>query len=200
MILLQHASGDCVPLLEFAAPIHAADCARNGSEYRATYGALQRERTPHWDKIVLIKKTLAIAPEGELIAWLDADCLKINAAPFSLPDGYDLGMVQNARLQFNTGVIVIRNTQESRDFFEHVWNDGPRQYWQMRLHEQCVVNLFRKDIEIAELDPAWNFWPNVCGQPRGVVRVMAWHSAMKPDALLGMRAAAKRIIAPKPCS
>ena len=191
MILLQHASGDSIPLLELAAPINA-----RGVDYRATYGLLQKDRSPHWDKIVVIRNTLLHAREGELVAWLDADTLRLDTAPFALSAGFDLGMALNRRRHFNTGVIVMRKTLPVRQFFDKVWHDGPKQYHWVRLYDQCVINLFRKDLPIEELDSAWNFWPNCAKPPRDTVHVMAWHNAGASHALQGMRAALKRITSP----
>ena len=193
--MIQHASGDAIPLLQLTAPIHVADCVAHGIEYRATYGLLQKERKPHWDKVVVIRETLTHASEGDLVIWLDADALKVAPDPFALSDGFDLGMVLNRRKVFNSGLVLIRNCASTRTYFDRVWNQSPRKFWHCPLADESAMNHFKKEIDVEPLDSSWNFWPHCMKAPIESVKVMAWHSVPKAIALGLMKSQVKRISA-----
>ncbi len=189
-LIIQHASGESLPLLECAEPFHKA----YPEPYCATYGVLQTERDPHWDKVVVIRKALSIATVGDIVTWIDADCLRIDVTPFTLKDGMDIGMSRGYRKrQLNAGVIIMRNSERVRKWFDRIWFEAPKHLWRSRLHEQCVMNLLIRGVQCEELDSAWNFFPGSLNPPTQPVHVMAWHAASKTDALKGMAAAIERI-------
>ena len=152
------------------------DCARRGG----------------WLKIEPIRDALAAGFEHVL--WIDADALivreggDIRAAARA---DADLAMAWHEpaphssgdAAHFNTGVMLIRATDWSRQFFARVWETGPLAH---RWNDQAaILHLLGFDgvlelgadrpdepnrAHVARLDIAWNSIPGVCAAPDPIVR------------------------------
>lgn len=85
---------------------------------------LQIFRPSAWDKIILINHMLDFY---EIVMWIDCDCIFYNPWPdirTILDYNYPMYLT---RQQWggiaNTGVWVVRSTQQSRDILQAVWNN-----------------------------------------------------------------------------
>ena len=185
-------------MLELTTARHADYCARHGICYWPVLGDVQRARSPHWNKIALIKHALA---EGfERVVWLDADTLILRHDEdirTAINDGPPLGLAQHPRpdldgnpTHFNSGVIIARNGARAREFFDVVWTTGPsrKHPWleQGRVHD--ILKLF-PDI-VQRLDDRWNSTVNVTDVPNPMIK--AWHGS-GTKALSSMYEELKRI-------
>jgi len=142
-------------------------------------GNLQLERAPHWDKIILINRALTMG--FELVIWLDADTLIVRPEEdwrAALPDGPPIGMCKhptpfgNQPWHYNSGVMFIRNTDMSREFFKSVWKTGPVNHpWQ----EQIGINELSQQIpgSVQTLHDRWNSTVELTPTPDPVI--LAWH-------------------------
>lgn len=194
-VLIQAASGACESLLELTCRRHGAWARLKHLDYWWAHGRVC-ERSPHWDKIALIKKALAVGYAN--VIWLDADTLvtDVSADPTSaLNQGKQLGMVFIDRIpyggsfgHYQTGAIYIRSGPEVKQFIQDVWQwgvtheDAP--YW----HEQAALNelLTGKEPWVQKISDRWNstWCMNPCAEPV----VMAWHGT-HPDKLERMKVA-----------
>lgn len=196
VILIQQGSGVYARMLDFSGPKHSSYCERHGMTFWSVRGDVQRERSPHWNKIVLIRQALDSGVEH--VIWLDADTLVVDAENDirrSLPNGSPIGMCRhpfpfNGREgHFNSGMIVIRNCEESCEFFEEVWNRGPIDHvWQEQVRINEVASLHPEWVEI--IDDRWNSTYGVNESSSPVVK--AWHG-MGAEALDRMKIEVKRL-------
>jgi hypothetical protein len=197
-VLIQQASGPMRLMLELTAARHADYCARHGICYWPVLGDVQRERSPHWNKITLIKHALA---EGfERVVWLDADTLilrfdedirtAINGGPPLALAQHPVPDLDGNPTHFNSGVIIARNGARAREFFDAVWTAGP--LWKHPWHEQGRVHdvLKRFPDMVQRLDDRWNSTVNVTDVPNPIIK--AWHGS-GTKALSSMYEELKRI-------
>jgi len=186
MIVLQHASGAHTALLKLCEEHHRT--VLNKHEYHPSYGRLQVRRSPHWDKIVLLRQWLGSIPSGKVVLWLDADSLVL------LPDELDfefddLAMVKNKCDDYNTGVIFARNSYAVRDFFDKVNADVAIDGCEYPTYEQFVVNkvLRYSRVKVREIDSRFNFYSGVKIQPRARPVIRSWHDESMSMRLAGMK-------------
>jgi hypothetical protein len=169
-------------MLKITARRHADYCARHQITYWALAGDVQFCRSPHWNKIALIQR--ALQQGFDTVGWLDADTLVIRESEDirgALLPGAPLGMTIHpspglpGNNHFNTGVMVMRNTPETRAFFDAVWEQGPvaNHSW----HEQArILDLLEKFPGLVQaLDPRWNATHGL--DPVEVPIIKAWHGA-----------------------
>src|SRR5262249_9727637 len=135
-VLIQQATGRHVQLLDLSASRHSAYARKHGLTFWSVRGDLQFERTPHWNKIVLIRQALQLG--FEMAVWLDADTLIVDPSQdvrWGLPDGPPIGLCRHPTpwngqpWHWNSGVILVRNTELARSFFDQVWAAGPVEHW-----------------------------------------------------------------------
>jgi hypothetical protein len=181
-VLIQQASGLHAPMLELVASRHAGYCVRHGITYWPVLGAVQFSRTPHWNKIVLIRHALDMG--FDTVAWLDADTLIVrDEEDFRTalhPDDGPIAVARHpgggdARLHehWNTGVMFLRNTPEVREFFRAVWELGP--LGEKPTYEQARINDLLAQFPglVQRLDDRWNSTERVNEAPEPVIK--AWH-------------------------
>lgn len=178
-ILIQQASGTYTKFLDLTEKRHQAYAAKFDITYFAVRGNVQFERAPHWNKISLIRQTLAL--KFDLLIWLDADTLIRGVDTdlrLALGKGPPIGMCRHATSwenqdwHFNSGVIFIRNTALSRSFFNHVWKAGPVDHpW----HEQVRINELSRIYPraVQTISDTWNSASHVNPCPNPVIE--AWH-------------------------
>lgn len=183
-VLIQQASGDHGLMLELTAGRHAGYCARHGITYWPVLGGVQHSRTPHWNKIVLIQHALKMG--FATIAWLDADTLIVRdgedfrtaldpaAGPLALAR-HPAHAASGSPEHWNSGVIILRNTPQTREFFQAVWDAGPlgEHCW----HEQArIMDLLPRFPGLVQrLDDRWNSTETVTEVPDPIIK--AWHGA-----------------------
>jgi nucleotide-diphospho-sugar transferase len=113
---------------------------------------IDRDRPPAWSKVALIRRLL---DQYELVLWLDADIVVVRSdrdIADELPADRFMAMVEHTvagRANPNTGVMVIRASDEARRFFAEVWEQT--QYLNHRWWEQAaVMDLLGYDPETGE--------------------------------------------------
>ncbi|MBI3312643.1 MAG: hypothetical protein HYZ83_00220 [Candidatus Omnitrophica bacterium] len=108
-------------------------CWSSIKKYAARYGyscerfqAIESDRPKPWNKILVISK---LFDRGyDYVFWLDADALFVRFdrdISSEIEEGKDLYLVKHYRLGGevpNTGVMLIRNCQESRDLLQKMWD------------------------------------------------------------------------------
>jgi len=170
-------------MLELSVARHAAYCAKHNITYWPVLGDVQFERAPHWNKITLVRHALALG--FEIVVWLDADTLIVRDDEdirTALNGGGPLALAQHPSPGFNgspthwnSGVMVMRNTPRTREFFDAVWEAGPHgdHHW----HEQARMLLLLPQFPdlLQRLDDKWNSTICLTDVPNPVVR--AWHGA-----------------------
>lgn len=112
-------------------------CNRIGCELRESSGLTVHTRSARWEKIAFINRLLMNTTIGRIV-WMDADVVVSAAADHLPPQTADLlvtpdwglavqlDKAANARaaIKINTGVMFIKNTPWSREFFKAVWRDN----------------------------------------------------------------------------
>lgn len=101
-----------------------------------------------WNKVALIRRILLTRSDYEWVIWMDYDALIVNMKfeiPFERYSGHDLVMWGqpkelytdgDAHMGLNTGVLLVRNTKWSRDFFGEVAKLG---FGNGKLHEKLMM-------------------------------------------------------------
>jgi hypothetical protein len=199
-VLIQQASGWHVRLLDLSESRHRAYADRHGITLWSVRGPVQAERHPYWDKVVLIRRALAMG--FELVVWLDADTLIVHPQTdlrSALGDGPPIGMCRHVvrwgkrPWHYNAGVIFVRNCTLARRFFQEAWEAGPTRDGgqdQTRINEVAG----RRPEAVQTLSDAWNCTVGVNGCPSPVIQ--SWHGRGK-DALESMAQAARSALAAK---
>lgn len=155
------------------------------------------DRRGGWIKIQPIIK--ALSSGAEYVLWLDIDALVVRT-DLDIRDethpSIDLYICLHHPAppttdppHFNTGVMLIRASQWSREFFESVWARGPLDH---RWNDQATIHHLlgygeilgpeeergadQRRASVCELDTAWNSIPGVCESVNPVI----WHFAGMP--------------------
>jgi len=84
-------------------------------------------RAPAWSKILLLQREMKSNPDIPLIVWIDDDIIITNKEkrfeelikeyPFD-----NLLISEEPYPPFNTGILVVKNNQESYDYLTHIWD------------------------------------------------------------------------------
>ncbi len=181
-------------MLELCMSRHADYCARHRITYWPTFGDVQAERSPHWNKILLIQHAFSLG--FETIVWLDADTIIMRddadirtvlngGPPLALAQHPGPGLEgSDSQTHWNSGVMILRNTPRMSEFFDEVWRAGPmanRHYWNDQARILDVLPRFPGILQ--RLDDRWNSTVGVNETPNAVIK--AWHG-WGPRALLAM--------------
>ena len=177
-ILIQSAAGEHTHLLELTRSHHEQYARRHRMDFVCRTGLQQQERPAQWDKILLIRQALEVGYAA--IVWLDADTLIVDPARdlrAALPSNAWLGMVKHGTAPpwFNSGAIYVRNTPQSRAYFEEVWRTYPADhFWEDNM---AMIQVLGFDPErwrgAVVIGDEWNSTRlmNECAHPV----VKAWH-------------------------
>ncbi len=152
------------------------------------------DRHPAWMKIPSIRE--ALTEEFDFVLWLDADALIVRSdvdvrtaihptADLQLswhgPETTDWQAPPELPPHFNAGVLLIRVSSWSKDFFARVWETGQLEnaMWhdQSTMHHVlCCSNVFSLEnwihpakSHVAHLDAAWNSIPGVATAPDPII-------------------------------
>ncbi|AFZ20696.1 hypothetical protein [Allocoleopsis franciscana] len=114
-------------------------------------------RDPKWIKIHYILQLLDELNSGDLISFLDAD-IAVVRGDIELTTNKSIAFAVDSGGTVNTGVLVVRVTQFSKQFFEAVWNrtDCEEHIWQDNLAAIKVLHELGQD----ELDQYIEILPN----------------------------------------
>lgn len=158
MILVQHS---CGPALEFNrrfGHVTKAWAKRHGLQYFFSARQHVPERSPHWEKTLLLEELLNTQDED--LFWLDTDAIPVRDA-FPVEEWHewsDLALcADKAPTPFNTGMMFIRNNNAMREFFRDVNLLGPIP--NMRYHDQARIceRMPYHNIKVQMLPLRWNF-------------------------------------------
>lgn len=129
---------------------------RHGYSYAAYEENLAPDSLPYWSKIAGIRNYLAEAPLCQWIVWLDDDALVTNpsikmeefierhaVSPLHPPNVLVTQDVYENTI--NTGVLIVRNCEESRGFFNSLWDmrhhnssSAPEYTYGSCPHQKCL--------------------------------------------------------------
>jgi hypothetical protein len=122
-------------------------CDRHGYGFRLTVGK-PLDKGAHWvtwDKVKHLRDALDDA-DVEWAFWIDSDAIfnvqRIGLETFAI-DGPDMCVCSDVawRLGVNTGAILVRNTQWSRDFLDAWWaRANSSRFANVKAHEQSELN------------------------------------------------------------
>jgi ADP-heptose:LPS heptosyltransferase len=191
-VVIQQASGIYTRMLDLTGDRHSTYAAKHDLTFWSVRGDVQFDRPPVWNKVLLIQ--MALRAGFEFVVWLDADTLIVRPevdVRAALPYGPPIGMCRNPLplgnqpWHYNAGVIFVRNTTESRAFFDAVWNGGPVAHpWQEQARMNELSHKFTDTIQ--PVDGRWNSTKGVNPAPDPVI--LAWHGQGK-KAIQRMKAA-----------
>jgi hypothetical protein len=152
---------------------------------------LKTERPPAWHRVQLIPALFDLG--YEFVLWTDADTVILRQDKDILSEvrpGKDLYLVEHTHPAFptskvpNTGVMLVRNTAWSRNFFERVWSMTEyrdHNWWE----NAAVIDLlgyrnllgtgrYEPDCEIVSrvqfLDESWNHHPELSPPGAAIIR------------------------------
>jgi len=178
-VLIQQACGPYVEMLRITSADHCRYAEAHGFAFLNVLGDAKFERGPYWNKIRLI--LLAFEMGFDFMAWLDADTLIVEpeiTLTEGLPDGPPIGMCRHPMpwgqqpWHYNAGVLLIRNEELSRRFFEKVWTAGPVNHpWQDQV--RILEENDKTPGAVQAIGARWNCTAgsNPCSNPV----VLAWH-------------------------
>ncbi len=126
-MLLQHGAGRPGELLDIVGTHHARVCQRLGYRYVCTKTERPLTENPYYEKIDAIIAALKVADDGDLIVWMDCDCVIMRVEDFNwaMSSGHALGLVEECRStdrrrSWNGGVQIMRACDALREYFaEH---------------------------------------------------------------------------------
>jgi hypothetical protein len=178
-VLVQQASGWHRDLLAETRILHTDYCKRMGIDYRRLITKRLCDRDIAWDKIVVLRETLALP--YDVVIWLDADTVIVSDEDLrdALPANKDFGMIRLGNVSYkdlgfhyNAGALYIRNTERMRKFFDDVWDD-----YEEDMKEQGSIHnvLMREGFPewFVQIDDKWNSTMGGNESPSPVV--VAWH-------------------------
>jgi hypothetical protein len=135
-------------MLRIAAPTFEGYADRHRADFLALRDVrLQTKRPPAWDKIVLLGEAVHFY---EHILWLDADTLIVDPsrdAREELAKGEELVRLTTHVVQYrpsawrdepNTGVLLLRGSEETRGLLEAVWEK--ERYAEHKWWEQAAIH------------------------------------------------------------
>lgn len=187
MIIVQHG---CGPALEFHSRfghVTKAWAKRHDLGYFFSSRQIVPDRSPHWEKPLLLEELLNLQPEDLL--WIDGDAVPVKPEVdprTAFKDWADLAMTADkAPTPYNTGVMFIRNNDRMKKFFRDVNETGPIKH--IRYHDQARIceRLPYHDVRVQMLELRWNFagCTNWAGMPCEDPVIQAYHGWPKPKAL-----------------
>jgi hypothetical protein len=178
-ILLQVATGQWCSLLQCAIPYHSKVCEAQGIEYKTVLKPSYQLKG-QWERYSVIQALLPDLADGDLLIYLDDDCLVVGDLTTALPDDFDIGVVKcspDVALRHgkrNVGAVWARVNERTRALYGAIVAAGPLPD-PLAWHDQLVFNreLAKSDCRVFELDNRFNYME---GRSRsGPVVVWAWH-------------------------
>jgi len=138
--LITYASAPQQEVLELVKPHYQAWADANDYQLHALTECDVGERKPHWAKVMLLCEHLA---GSEACLWIDCDFV-IRTFDDVMPDLQDddfQGLVMEQTPHHgigpNTGLWLLRNSREAKDFLDLVWKTGPLP--DARLNDQATI-------------------------------------------------------------
>ena len=147
---------------------------KNGFEYISSNVTRctdeKAEQHAGWEKIAWLNEFLPTIEDGSLIVYADCDSIFLTGdLTTALDPNCELGMVKlrggmdgaEVLNWFNTGVIVLLNTPDVRNFLLKLWNiSDMNEEIALRKELKASNNVFGRNKSICNLEPQWNCWGN----------------------------------------
>lgn len=126
-----------------------------GYEYCEYSHKLEDSRDVAWSKVLAIQELLRQGRQN--IVWMDADAYFVALKPFAditgpyFGEGRDMVFTDDLEGRpINSGVVVMRNTEWTVSFWQHIWTDFPEAvhhvFWEQRA---IVLYRQRKPVDFA---------------------------------------------------
>jgi hypothetical protein len=175
--LVQCAVGEAQELLGLSGPIHARYATDFGYDFKPHGESLCPDRHPCHEKLFRLADALERSRDGDFLAYLDCDTLIVSRVDLMTAlgsNGFDIAFSRwsNDR-HYNTGVILLRASQATREFMLACKRERPRLGVYDRMsHDELIVNerLPASGLHVRNLDARWND-PDV----RTETVIAAWH-------------------------
>lgn len=168
-VLIQSVDRNYLPLIDITRENTLRYCERHQVFYQLSVGLITSDLPPAWNRIPLILGCLAAG--FETIVWLDADCVIVDHTQnifMSLPPAKSISMAQFSNVKwngidhYNTGVMIIKNTEDVKNLFSWVWKQRyvrlPHHY--PKFWEQNFILDYLTKINpdmVAPLDHSFNY-------------------------------------------
>ena len=171
--LIQYYTPEIKPIFDLTSPIVNKYATKSGFTYISDNKIrcdASSGRKKYWEKIAFIMEFLPTIADGSYVVFEDCDSINIGGdLTTALHSGFEIGMVQlrgglgGKQLidWYNSGVIVMLNSQNVRSFFDRVWARGGNTdedgiMGELRSRGGSIGN----SSQICSLDPEWNSWNN----------------------------------------
>ncbi|CAK9106772.1 unnamed protein product [Durusdinium trenchii] len=131
------------------------------------------DRPPHWSKVLALLNVLEYEPEVDYVFWTDSDSLFVNQTISLMnyaPRGSSSMTFSGDYLcYFNSGHMLFKNDQWTRQFLKEVWDTYPSPYpWQDQsamiyvMHKFSASKAAKKKAETCR-----DHLPDLAGDPEG---------------------------------
>jgi len=187
-LVIQQASGSCVPLLRMSEQRHRQWACQHGMDYLAVYA--DQDPAPFGmtsQKQVLLRRVLWLQPENFLLVSLDADMLVVKPehSPMEALEHNDLALL-GAEHFVNGGLMVMRNSRYLRDLIEAVYQKGPVSKRDNQIDTRLHLEIKERDWKgVKILDDRWNHFKKIgsfqrpVSHPESEAIILAWHGPDK---------------------
>tara|TARA_R110000772_G_scaffold4096_6_gene14516 strand:- start:1230 stop:1871 length:642 start_codon:yes stop_codon:yes gene_type:complete len=109
---------------------------------------LDQKRAPSWSKILLLQREMKNNPDVDVLVWVDDDIIITNKnIDFQeLIKPYDFSHLLISEdvvwSPFNCGILVVKNNQETYDYFTEIYNLGEQ------MPEKLFGGLWEQDVMV----------------------------------------------------
>lgn len=203
-ILFQDAIGPAsTKLTDLTEKWHAEVCAEFEWTHIVNHDRVIGEDRPLvWNKIMFLIKLLAAWPSVPLVAIMDADAMLIKKRLIAeaLPNDFDLSLIKTNYC--NSGFVIMRNTEEIRNFWRMVWEAGPMPKSTNKLVDSRLFEMLNpqtRKLKFYPMHSEWN-WFDHYGDgmrevdcPRSQATVVAWHGQDKEYVAKEMKRQLERV-------
>jgi len=166
MIILQNDDGGCADQLKVTRSWHAEYAKYHGYEYVVMCEKAPVGMSPHWGKVVALKKLLRSLDKNSVFWIIDCDAVIKKARKEDKLDGVllpekEFALVKSLPIlnaKFNSGVMPIRVTDMMIDFFDQVLKLGQIPNNKTPGEQARIIDLLLKTpkLNFQELDSKYN--------------------------------------------
>jgi hypothetical protein len=204
-VLLQHGVGPSAELLRLTRPCHAAWAKATHWDYIVSDATAPAGRNVYWCKPMLLEAAACSLQDGDLLAWLDPDCLIMTQGTLLAPKR-GMAMARHRAGGWCTGAIYLRVGPEVKDLL-HEWRRlGPLQGSDRLLCQRPDDDEARLNLLISRTQPGmdrpmdlihtaapeWNFARGIVRRPTDIPLVVGFHGLTHEEKLAGIRVAMEK--------
>lgn len=195
-VITQNYTAQQQELFNLTAPVNQAYAAANGYEFITSDVSRCPDRAPYWEKIAWLNELLPTLPDGTFVMFQDCDSIDVTGDPkTALPAGYELGMVHllgglsgtQLRGWYNSGVIMMINSIDVRNFFTNTWNrNGSNDEKAMNAEFKSLNGNMGNGKPIYDLPNEWNVWHNNINVAK-TINIRTFHGMKYADKLVAIK-------------